>query len=70
MSNEKKPLTDAQKKNRASAISDGLNYAAKTLKGIATANAGFQSTNYTPAGEPAQKPVDIDPFGTDNDAPA
>ena len=47
-----------------------LDYAAKTLKGIATANDGYQNTNYSPEREPAQRPVDIDPFGTDNDAPA
>ena len=47
-----------------------LDYAAKTLSGIATANSKHQDTNYSPAGEPAQRPVDIDPFGTDNDAPA
>ena len=62
----------AQKKktNNNDAIAGALNYASKTLTGIATANAPYQDTNYTPAGEPAQRPIDIDPFGTDNDAPA
>jgi len=62
---------DQRKKNKkAEKIATALNYASKTLTGIATANAPYQDTNYTPAGDPAQKPVNIDPFGTDNDAPA
>ena len=59
-----------KKKDRAKAIAGALDYASKTLTGIATANAPYQDTNYTPAGDPAQRPIDIDPFGTDNDAPA
>ncbi len=62
----------AQKKKNKNkdAIIGALNYASETLTGIATANAPYQDTNYTPAGDPAQRPIDIDPFGTDNDAPA
>ena len=59
-----------KKNNKKDAIIGALNYASKTLTGIATANAPYQDTNYTPAGDPAQRPIDIDPFGTDNDAPA
>jgi len=70
MSKEKKPLTPEQKEKRKKNIRAGLDYASRTLTGIATANAGYQNTDYSPAGEPAQRPVDIDPFGTDNDAPA
>ena len=51
-------------------IGDALTYVGDTLKGIATANAPYQSTNYTPERERKQRPIDIDPFGTDNDAPA
>jgi len=58
-----------KKKNRE-ALAGALSYASSTLSGIATANAPYQDTNYSPVGEPAQRPVDIDPFGTDNDAPA
>jgi len=62
---------DQKKKNKnKEALAGALNYASKTLTGIATANAGHQNTNYSPEREPAQRPVDIDPFGTDNDAPA
>jgi len=59
-----------KKKKRKEAIAGALSYVGDTLKGIATANAGHQNTNYSPEREPAQRPVDIDPFGTDNDAPA
>jgi len=60
----------SEKKNKKKKVAAGLDYVANQLKGIATANAPYQDTNYTPAGDPAQKPVNIDPFGTDNDAPA
>ena len=62
---------DQRKKNkRAKAITGALDYASKTLTGIATANAPYQSTNYTPEKERKQRPIDIAPFGPDNDAPA
>tara|TARA_B100001250_G_C19808046_1_gene794343 strand:+ start:3046 stop:3234 length:189 start_codon:yes stop_codon:yes gene_type:complete len=59
-----------KKDNKKKKIGKALSYVGDTLKGIATANAGHQNTNYSPEREPAQRPVDIDPFGTDNDAPA
>ena len=67
---EKTPLTDAQKQDRKKKIAGALNYASSTLKGIATANAGFQSTDDTPQVERKQRPIDIDPFGQDNHANA
>jgi len=59
-----------KKDNKKKKITAGLDYVANQLKGIATANAGYQSTDYTPQVERKQRPIDIDPFGQDNHANA
>jgi len=59
-----------KKDNKKKKITAGLDYVANQVKSIATANAGFQSTDDTPQVERKQRPIDIDPFGQDNHANA
>ena len=49
-------------KSKAAAIGKGLSAIGDSLKGIATANAPYQSTDYSPISERRQKPIDISPF--------
>jgi len=60
--NNKNTGTSTSKADKASAIGKGLSALGSSLTGIATANAPYQSTNYTPISERKQRPVDINPF--------
>ena len=54
--------TSTSKKDKAAAIGKGLSALGSSLKGIATANAPYQSTDYSPISERRQQPIDIRPF--------
>ena len=60
--NKNKDKTNGPSKSKAAAIGKGLSAIGDSLKGIATANAPYQSTNYTPISERRQRPIDISPF--------
>ena len=60
--NNKNTGTSTSKADKASAIGKGLSALGSSLKGIATANAPYQSTDYSPISERRQQPIDISPF--------